>query len=69
MVLKEARSLPLEEQIELCRRLWDDIISSKKLTLGEAELIDRRLRDHLENPNDVVPWQEVKSKLDAKARK
>jgi putative addiction module component (TIGR02574 family) len=66
MVFKEARALPLAEQIELCRNLWDGILESKELTPGEAELIDRRLQDHLENPDDVVSWEEVKAKLDAK---
>src|SRR2546428_14085149 len=65
MVFKEARALPLAEQIELCRNLWDGILESKELTPGEAELIDRRLQDHLENPDDVVSWEEVKAKLDA----
>ena len=69
MVFKEARALPLAEQIELCRNLWDGIVESKELTPGEAELIDRRLRDHLDHPDDVVPWEEVKAKLDAKHRK
>ena len=69
MVFKEARALPLAEQIELCRNLWDDIVESKELTPGEAELIDRRLQDHLDNPGDVVSLEEVKAKLDAKFRK
>jgi putative addiction module component (TIGR02574 family) len=69
MVFKEARALPLAEQIELCRNLWDDILESKELTPGEAELIDRRLQDHLDNPDDVVSLEEVKAKLDAKYRK
>ena len=69
MVFKEARALPLAEQIELCRNLWDGIAGSHELTPGEAELIDRRLQDHLTNPDDVVSLAEVKAKLDAKYRK
>jgi putative addiction module component (TIGR02574 family) len=69
MVFKEASALPLAEQIELCRNLWNGIASSHELTPGEAKLIDRRLQDHLENPNDVVSLAEVKAKLDAKYRK
>ena len=69
MVFKEARALPLAEQIELCRNLWDGIVGSHELTPGEAELIDRRLQDHLTNPDDVVSLAEVKAKLDAKYRK
>ena len=69
MVLKEARALPLAEQIALCRNLWEEIVESKELTPGEAELIDRRLQDHLAHPDDVIPWEAVKAKLDAKYRK
>ena len=69
MVFKEARALPLTEQIELCRNLWDGIAGSHELTLGEAELIDRRLQDHRDNPDDVVSLEEVKARLDAKYRK
>lgn len=69
MVFKEARALPLAEQIELCRHLWDGIVGSHELTPGEAVLIDRRLQDHLDNPDDVVSWEEAKAKLHAKYRK
>jgi putative addiction module component (TIGR02574 family) len=68
-VLNEARALPFEEQVELCRELWNGIVNSRELTPGEAELIDRRLRDHLDNPDDVVSLAEVQAKLDAKYRK
>jgi putative addiction module component (TIGR02574 family) len=69
MVLKEARALPLAEQIELCRNLWEGIVESHELTPGEAELIDRRLQDHIANPEDVISLDEVKARLDAKYRK
>jgi len=65
MLLKEARALPLAEQVELCRNLWNGIVGSHELTPGEAELIDRRLQDHSANPGDVVSLDEVKARLDA----
>jgi len=68
-IFKEARALPFAEQVELCRSLWDGIAASRELAPGEAELIDRRLQDHLDNPNDVVSWEEVKARLDAKYQK
>ena len=68
-IFKEARALPFAEQIELCRNLWDGIAGSHELTPGEAELIARRLQDHLENPGDIISLEEVKAKLDAKYRK
>jgi putative addiction module component (TIGR02574 family) len=61
LVLKEARTLPLAEQIELCRDLWSHIVESKELAPGEAKLIDRRLQDHLSDPNDVVSWEELQN--------
>jgi putative addiction module component (TIGR02574 family) len=66
MVLKEARALPFAEQVELCRNLWNDIVHSHELAPGEAELIGRRLQEHLDHPNDVVSLAEIKARLDAK---
>jgi putative addiction module component (TIGR02574 family) len=68
LILKESRALPLVERIALRRDLWDEVLNSKELAPGEAELIDQRLQDHLENPADVVSWEEVNKKLDAKYR-
>ena len=34
-IFQEARALPLAEQVELCRNLWDGIVSSRELTPGE----------------------------------
>ncbi|HEY5296845.1 MAG TPA: addiction module protein [Verrucomicrobiae bacterium] len=68
-IFKEARALPFAEQIELCRNLWDGIAGSHELTPGEAELIDRRLQEHRENPGDIISLEEVKARLDAKYRK
>jgi putative addiction module component (TIGR02574 family) len=67
--LKETLALPLAERIDLCRNLRDEILKSKELTPGEAELIDARLQDHLDNPDDVVSLEEVRAKLDAKYRR
>ena len=64
-VFKEVRALPLAEQIELPRNLWDGIVGSHELTPDEAELIDRRLQDHLVNPDRVHSWKVVKARLDA----
>jgi putative addiction module component (TIGR02574 family) len=55
--------------MELCRSLWEDIAASDELTPGEAEEIERRLAEHLKNPDDVVEWNEVRARLDAKYKK
>jgi putative addiction module component (TIGR02574 family) len=69
LILKETRALPLAERIELCRNLSEDILKSTELTPGEAEFIDRRLQDCLDNPEDVVSLEDVNAKLDAKYRR
>jgi putative addiction module component (TIGR02574 family) len=66
VVLKQACALPLAERIELCRNLWERIVESDELTPGEAALIDGRLQDHVGHPEDVVAWEQVKARLDAK---
>ena len=66
LILKETRALPLTERIELCRNIWDEILQSKELTPGEADLIDRRMREHLDDPDAVVSLDEVRARLDAK---
>ena len=65
-LLEQARHLTVDDQIELVAALWDDIaqrnISSLPTEAQKAEL-DRRLKDHLENPDDVIPWDEVKASV------
>lgn len=56
MVLKEVRALPFAEQVELCRTLWNDIAQSRELTPGEAGLIDCRLQEHFDHPDNVISW-------------
>ena len=54
--------MSIEDQLELVQAIWDNIAANPQRppisdTL-RAEL-DRRLDDHLANPDDVVPWEEV----------
>jgi len=69
LILRETRALPLAERIDICRNLWDEILKSKEWTPGEAKFIDDRMQDHLDNPDDVVTFDEVNSKLDTKYRR
>lgn len=62
-LLDQARQLSVEEQLELIEALWDNITKHNAAPppsdAQKAEL-DRRLADHEKNPDDVVPWSEVK---------
>lgn len=66
-ILKQIEHLPQAERRAVAEKIWEKYgVFDDELTPGEAELIDRRLHDHLQNPDDVVPLAEVKAKLDAK---
>ena len=69
-ILKQIEDLPPAEQQVVAEMVWEKYGAfENELAPGEAELIDRRLHDHLQNPKDVVSLEEVKAKLDAKYRK
>jgi putative addiction module component (TIGR02574 family) len=63
-LLSQARKLSLEEQLELVQAIWDDIVERgavPPLTAAQSAELDRRLADHRESPEDVVPWTEVRA--------
>jgi len=63
-LLQQAIVLDIDEQIELVEAIWDSIVSrgtAPALTETQKTELDRRLADHLANPNDVIPWSEVKA--------
>lgn len=63
-LLQQASMLDIDEQIELVEAIWNSIVSRGAVpTLTEVQKIelDRRLADHLANPNDVISWDEVKA--------
>jgi len=56
------------EQIELCRNLWKASLN-RATHPRRSRVIDRRLQDHLSNPEDIIFFGGSKSRLDAKYRK
>lgn len=63
-LLDQARQLSVEEQLELVEALWDDIAKRNATptpTDAQKTELDRRLADHEANPEDSVPWSEVKA--------
>ena len=68
-LLEQASVLDIEDQIELVEAIWNNIVSrgaAPSLTNAQKTELDRRLADHLENPNDVDSWSEVKAAALAK---
>ena len=68
-VIEAAKNLPLPERLELLDAVWESIIEDgydPPLTTAQAEEIDRRLKAHEQNPNDVVEWNTIKAELDSR---
>jgi putative addiction module component (TIGR02574 family) len=56
--------MSIDERLELVQAIWDSIAhSASRPPISDAlrAELDRRLADHLANPQDVVPWEEVKA--------
>jgi len=63
-LLQQARVLAIDEQIELVEAIWDGIVSrgaAPSLTEAQKTELNCRLADYMANPNDVIPWSEVKA--------
>ena len=59
----QVRLLSVEEQLEFVEALWDSIVDRNAVpgpTNAQKAELDRRLSDNAANPDDIVPWGEVK---------
>ena len=60
-------ALPLEEQLNIIEQLWDSLTASEKDTLPvpawHRDELQRRQVEIDENPEDAVPWDELKRQL------
>jgi len=68
-VLQAAKNLPLPERLELLDALWESIVEEgyePPLTSAQAVELDRRLKAHERNPDDVVDWESIKTELDSR---
>ncbi len=68
-LLQQARALNVDEQIELAEAIWDGIVSrsaAPALTESQQTELAHRLTDYRANPEDVIPWSEVKAAALAK---
>jgi putative addiction module component (TIGR02574 family) len=60
--------LPAKDRIELAMALWDSLTDEEReaelvLTPEQEAELDRRLAEHLANPDNAIPWEEVRRKL------
>ena len=64
--------LGIEERLTLVEELWDSIAAdSAAVPLTEAQRVelDRRIAEHEANPDDVVPWEEVRASITERLKK
>jgi putative addiction module component (TIGR02574 family) len=57
--------MSVEDRIALATAIWDSIVAEPHpplLTEPQRRELERRLADHAANPENVVPWEQVKAK-------
>jgi len=62
--LAEIVSLSVDERIRPAEAAWDNIATEPgqpELTEAQQQELERRLAAHTVSPEDVVPWEEVKT--------
>jgi putative addiction module component (TIGR02574 family) len=63
--------LPRADKLILVQELWDDIAAgSPKPMLTDAQRaeLERREQEDDANPDDVIPWEEVRARVAARLR-
>ena len=66
--LAELLKLPASERIEIAMALWESLTDAEReaelaLTPEQEAELDRRLAEHIEDPNSAIRWEEVRRKL------
>lgn len=54
-----------QEKITLAGELWDEVMTEDvfELTEEQKKELDRRIKYAEENPDKLIPWDEVRAKL------
>jgi putative addiction module component (TIGR02574 family) len=65
-ILQDILNLSVSERILIVEAIWDSIPESEEsLELSDEtkQLLDDRLANHMDNPNEGSSWEEVKSRI------
>jgi putative addiction module component (TIGR02574 family) len=66
-LLSQIRQLPISEQVDLMRDVWDSLVDSGEtvgLTHEQQRDLDQRLQRHQESPDDVVSWEQARREIE-----
>ena len=63
--------LSVDQRIALAQEIWDSISAEELPPLSDAQRqeLDRRIAEMDKNPDDVIPWEQVKAKILARTQK
>jgi putative addiction module component (TIGR02574 family) len=64
--IPELKNLSVEEKLMLVGELWDDLAAHPEafpLREDHLKLLRERLEHYRRNPEDVVAWEDVKSRI------
>ena len=56
--------MSVDDRLDLMNRIWDSLAAESDrsyLTDAQRSELERRLADHEATPDDVVPWDQVKT--------
>jgi putative addiction module component (TIGR02574 family) len=66
--LTKLLALPATERVDIAMALWDSLTAAEQeaefeLTPDQRAELDRRLAEHIADPNSAIPWDEVRRKF------
>ena len=64
--LEDILQLSVSERIQLAEDIWDSIAATPEslpLTDAERQELDRRLESYARNPDEGVPWDDLKKQV------
>ncbi len=65
-IIETFRKLSQSEKIRLVQELWDEIAAEAArlpLTKSQRRLLDERIQQHEQKPDDVETWEKVKKDI------
>ena len=64
-ILAEAEALSVDERLQLVEALWDSTAEDAEqlpVTDAQRQELERRLADHLANPDQGAHWEDVRAR-------
>ena len=64
--------LPVEERLALVEEIWDSIAADSgavPLTDAQRSELEKRIAEDDTNPDDIIPWEQVKASTLSRIRK